>query len=220
MVNAVIFDMDGTLIDTERLYMQYWMQILQDLGYELPYERALELRGLGKSKINEMFRAMFGIKFDYENAASRIKKMLEQEIMKNGLPKKAGADEILMYLKLKGYKTAVATSTPYDRASYLLKVAGLAGMFDHIISAESVKRGKPFPDVYEYVCRQLGEMPADCIAVEDAPNGVISGAEAGCKVVMVPDLTEPDEKINRMLFARVDCLDDLISLLPRTAGQD
>lgn len=218
MIRAVIFDMDGTLIDTEKHYMQYWMNILQDQGYKLPYSQALKLRGLGKSRVKDMFRSLYGIEFDYDRASARIKALLEEEINRNGLEKKAGADELLAYLRKAGYKTAVATSTAYERACYLLDQVGLREQFDSIISADKVKNGKPSPDIYLYACDQLKESPFDCIAVEDAPNGVLSGARAGCRVVMVPDLSEPDEELSGMLFARADSLEKIIHILESGEG--
>ena len=92
-------------------------------------------------------------------------------------------------------------------------MTGLEGYFDRLISAIQVKEGKPSPDIYLYACEQLGVSPEDCIAVEDSPNGVLSAYRAGCKVVMVPDQTEPDEELSRLLYAKVTRIDSLTDLL-------
>ncbi len=93
-----------------------------------------------------------------------------------------------------------------------LESIGVRDQFDKIVSAKQVAHGKPAPDVYLYACEQIGEKPQDCIAVEDSPNGIKSAYAAGCKPVMVPDLTPPDEELQPLLYAVVDTLDGLGSL--------
>ena len=100
-----------------------------------------------------------------------------------------------------------------ERATRYLKRIGLIDYFDKIITADLIEKGKPSPDIYEYACKQLGHNPDECIAVEDSPNGVISAYKAGCKVVMIPDLTQPDEELSRMLFAKVERLTDIEKLI-------
>ena len=129
-----------------------------------------------------------------------------------GLEKKPGIDEILAFLHEKGIKAAVATATPIELTLQHLEKIGVRGQFDRIVSAKQVAHGKPAPDVYLYACEQIGEAPQDCIAVEDSPNGIKSAYAAGCKPVMVPDLTQPDEEILPMLYAVVDTLGHLSSL--------
>ena len=100
-----------------------------------------------------------------------------------------------------------------DLAEKYLKKIGLYGYFDKIICAPMVEHGKPAPDVYEFACSELKLAPEDCMAVEDSPNGVKSAYSAGCKVVMVPDLTQPDEELKKMLFACVDRIDEIKSIV-------
>ena len=132
---------------------------------------------------------------------------------KYGLDVKAGARELLDWLGEKGYKRAVATATDIERAGKLLKTAGLYDCFDNIISASMVEWGKPKPDVYIYAAEQLGLSTSECIAVEDSPNGIISASDAGCKTIMVPDLTEPEEELKPRLFACCKSLTDIIGHL-------
>ena len=94
-----------------------------------------------------------------------------------------------------------------------LKKIGLYGYFDKIICAPMVEHGKPAPDVYEFACSELKLAPDECMAVEDSPNGIKSAYSAGCKVVMVPDLTQPDEELKKMLFACVDRIDEIKSIV-------
>jgi DNA helicase-2/ATP-dependent DNA helicase PcrA len=92
-------------------------------------------------------------------------------------------------------------------------MAGLNDDFDEVISAHEVPRGKPHPDPYAYACEKLGFAPEDCIAVEDSPNGVLSAVRAGCKTIMVPDLTEPDDDLRAQLYAVCPSLDAILKII-------
>ena len=117
--------------------------------------------------------------------------------------------ELLEFLKTKNVKRAIATATDEERARKYLKQIGLEPYFDKIICATMVEYGKPSPDIYEYACRQLKLLPEECMAVEDSPNGVLSAYRAGCKVVMVPDQTEPEEALKEILYG---CVENLLEI--------
>lgn len=210
---ALIFDLDGTLIDTEKIYSEVWPKAVGDMGYEMLHEQYLQLRSLGRPFAPARLKSWFGEDFDYDKARTIRKKYFDEYIEKNGIDAKTGVTELLDFLKTTNIVTAIATATDVNRATQYLKMSGLDGYFDRLISATMVDEGKPSPKVYEYACAQLGLSPADCIAVEDAPNGVISAFRAGLNVVMVPDLSEPDEELEAMLFAKVRRIDEIIGLL-------
>ena len=111
--------------------------------------------------------------------------------------------------------TAIATANEYPRTKRYLEKLGIGEYFDKIICADMVKLGKPAPDIYIYACKELGIAPDRVFAVEDSPNGVKSAYDAGCKVIMVPDLTEPDKELKKLLFARVDDLWEIRKLFLR-----
>ena len=210
---AVIFDLDGTLIDTERLYRKYWPEALRHFGYVLSDERALMLRSLGRPFAPKQFREWFGEDFDYAEVRAYRKQIIEAHIKEHGVDAKPGARETLLALRELGITVAIATATDPERTERYLKLAGLDGLVETIISATMVAQGKPAADIYLYACSTLGLEPSECIAVEDAPNGVRSAFSAGCKVVMIPDQTEPDEELQTMLYARLDALPGLIGLV-------
>lgn len=212
IADAVIFDLDGTLTDTEKYYKIAWPKAIRHFGYEVDDELVLEFRSLGRPFAVDKFREWFGEDFDYFKVREYRKQLVEELIQEGGIPLKPGAVEILTWLRAKGIKTALATANEYERTERYLKKIGLFEYFDKIICANMVKFGKPAPDIYSFACKELGLDPERTIAVEDSPNGVNSAYGAGCKVVMVPDLTEPDGELNSKLYARVDTLLDIKEL--------
>ncbi len=203
MIQAVIFDMDGTLIDTEKYYRKFWRVALEEAGYTVTEEQILSLRSLGRPHAPRQLKAWFGENFDYDAIRERRKELMEACIQEVGIVCKKGAVELLEFLKQQNITVAIATATDLERTHRYLEMAGLENYFHNIISATQVREGKPSPDIYLYACKQLGLPPGQCIAVEDSPNGVLSAYRAGCPVIMVPDQTEPEEKLKPYLFACV-----------------
>lgn len=205
--------MDGVLIDTEKWLNVYWQQAAREAGFQVTREDGLAIRSLAAKYARTYLKGLFGENFDYDAIRARRKELMRNHIAEHGIEKKPYVDEILDYLAAKKIKTAVATATDPERAKQYLTEIGIYDKFDQVISATTVENGKPEPDVYLYACEQIGEDPKDCIAVEDSPNGILSAYRAGLSVVMVPDLTEPDEKTTEMLYARVDTLEGLKTIL-------
>ena len=173
----------------------------------------LELRSLGRPFAPEKFREWFGEDFDYYKVREYRKALVADILKENGIPLKPGAKEILVWLRERGILTCIATANDYERTKGYLERLGLFDHFDRIICSDMVKLGKPAPDIYAYACEQLGLDPKETFAVEDSPNVVTSAYRAGCNVIMVPDLTEPDEELRKKLYARVDKLMDITTLL-------
>ncbi|MCR4673575.1 MAG: HAD family phosphatase [Lachnospiraceae bacterium] len=210
MIKAVLFDMDGTITDTERIYNWCWVEAAHETGcMEFTREDALSLRSLNHKDAEILIAERFNGTVDYD----AIHKLCGQKVMaycdEHGVPLKPGVDEILSYLKEHNMKSAVVTATALERALPRLEAVGLRDSFDEVISAHQVKQGKPHPDSYIFACEKLGLKPEECIAVEDSPNGVLSAYGAGCPTIMVPDLTEPDEALQKILFATCKTLADI-----------
>lgn len=220
MIQAILFDMDGTLIDTEKYYRIFWPKALAAFGFEMSDAQALRMRSLGNPFGNEQLRAWYGADLDCQAVREKRRELMEPYVEREGIQCKTGAVELLSELKKRGMTTAIATATNMAQTEKYLEMTGLAGYFDRIISAHMVKEGKPSPDVYLYACEQLGVKPENCMAVEDSPNGVLSAYRAGCKTVMVPDQTEPDEELRRCLFAEVGSLSEIMGLLSREQETD
>ena len=211
-MNTFLFDMDGTLFDTEKYYNRAWKQAISDAGYELPDEEVLKLRSLGRPFAAEQFQRWFGPKVDYL-AIRRHRKELMKEFLAGQIPLKPAVPETLQALKMQGYRLAVVTATGPEQAEHNLHTAGIRKYFDAVICATMVERGKPAPDVYAYACQKLGVVPEECYAVEDSPNGIRSAYDAGCKVIMIPDLAPPDAQTEQLLYRKLDTFALLINIL-------
>lgn len=215
MLKSVIFDMDGLLLDTEKLLVKFWVQAANEAGFPMKTEHALSIRSLHRSYAIPYLKEQFGENFDYFKIRSRRMELMRDYLSCNPLELKKGARELLEYLNTKGIPAAICTATDYERTQEYLSQTGIFGYFDKIICAAMVERGKPSPDIYIYAAQQLGVEPAECLALEDSPNGVRSAAGAGCITVMVPDLTKPDDELYGIIRARADSLEDVIHIIEK-----
>ena len=220
MIKAVIFDMDGVLIDTEKHYNAAWCQAANEAGFPFTREHALMLRSCDAKLGSKLMQDIFGPSFDYYAIRERRRELVRRQLEKYGLEKKPEVDEILTFLRASGIKTAVATATAMDITCSHLKHIGVYDLFDSVVSAKEVAHGKPEPDVYLYACSQIGEEPESCIAVEDSPNGILAAYRAGLKPVMVPDLTQPDEELVKYLYACVKSLSDLRDVIDKEPAKE
>lgn len=220
MIKAVLFDMDGVITDTEKLLSVYWCKAANSLGFPMTPEHVLGIRSLSAKYAVGHLKGIFGEDFDYFEVRRRRIELMNEHIKKYGVEKKKGVDELLCYIKSAGLKCAVCTATDRQRTDWYLGMIGVADKFDDFITGDMIANGKPAPDTYLTGAAKLGLEPCECIALEDSPNGIQSAYDAGCLPVMIPDLSQPDEKLKEKLFAVCDDLTGVIGVIEKIRAQE
>ncbi len=222
MIKAVIFDMDGTLFDTESVYAWAWRAAGRELG--LPPERVeaavTACTGRNTKDTQEYFAQSMADIVTYDDFIAARTRHYDAEIeRRGGIPKKPGLDELFAYLKQNGYKMALATATRRVRTVDNLQKTGLEGYFDAIVTGDMVEHGKPHPETFLTAARMLGVEPSECMGVEDSFNGVNAICAAGMFTVMIPDTVTPTPEIEAKLDAKCGTLCDMIPLLEQLNDQ-
>lgn len=213
MIKALLFDMDGLLLDSEWVVQESWNVAGEALGYGKVGEHIYNTLGMNASGRKEYFNNVFGTGFPYEEFQKLSRKAFFNVADQEGIPLKPGAKELIFYAKQMGYKVGLVTSSRKEYAMDVLKKAGIFSCFDGCIFGDMVSKSKPDPEIYEKGCKMLGEEPEWCIAFEDAPAGVIAASAAGIDVIMVPDLVQPNDAIRMRTWKVLDSLDEAIGLL-------
>lgn len=216
--DAVIFDMDGLMIDSERVSLACWGQAADEFGLGLDEAVFLRMVGLGDRDSHALLRAQ-GIEDSVIDAVAARCHDLYEALTQTGLPLRPGILELLELLKAHAIPRAVATTTRQPRAGRKLAAAGLLPYFDAVITSGDVARPKPAPDIYLLAAQRLGQAPERCLALEDSPAGTRAALAAGMTVIQVPDLVHPDEDLralgHRIVGSLVDAHALLLPLLPR-----
>ncbi len=211
-VRAVIFDMDGTLIDTEAAHLRAFAEAGETLGWPLSEEFLLSLVGIYRDQNMATFRDTFGPDFPLERFYAESDALFDGA-MEVAVPLKPGATAILEQLSADGIAMAIATSTMEPYAQRRLESAGLLHYFRTVVTRSDVEFPKPDPQPYLMAAGRLGIDPANCVAVEDSYAGVRSATAAGITTVMIPDLLPPTEQLAEVCAAVLPSLSDLGNLL-------
>lgn len=212
-IHGVLFDMDGVVLDTEKLYARFWAEAAHALGYPMTYEQALGMRSLNSAAGQAKLESYFGPGVSRAEMRKKRVELMDAYVAQFGVEAKPGIHELLDYLKGQGIRTAIATSSPMERAKSYLDSLGLTAKFDCICSGHDVAQGKPAPDIYLKAAASIGVPPENCLAIEDAPAGIESAHRAGCWPVLVPDLDGSNEEMRKILYAESDTLMGIIGLL-------
>jgi len=210
---AVIFDMDGLLIDSERSSFEAWKLVAARHGYKMTPEIFANVVGTSLEETNEVFKKAFGSDFEGEKLREEKDRLFESNFIKKGLPLKAGAIECLRFLNEIKIPWAIGTTTKKRAAILRLKHSGLAPFVSTIVYGDEVEHRKPEPDLFLEAARRLNILPSDCLVVEDSETGAMAGINAGMQVILIPDMRQPSSDISRRVVGILEDLDELLSLL-------
>lgn len=213
---SVIFDMDGTIFDTERLVLDCWERVGETHG--IPDIREVFMRCIGTNKIRtqEIVFAHYGEDFPYEKFSEESSVLFHEIADKEGIPVKPGAGELMKYLSEKKIPMGLASSTRLAVVTQELQAAGLYEYFQVVVGGDLLKNSKPAPDIYLMTCERMGVLPGNTYAIEDSYNGIRSAHSAGMHPIMVPDLTPATEEmrdLSEAVFA------DLFQVMEYFAGK-
>ena len=216
MAKAIIFDVDGTPLDTERIYMEAWVKAGALFGYTVTDEALMKTRAVAVSVAIPVFQACCGADFPYEAVRKERVRIAEEIIAEAGADKliKPGTPAVLQALRDAGYVMAVASSTDIAKTRSHLEHAGLLDWFPVAIGGDMVKQTKPNPDIFLLAAEKLGVDPKDCIVVGDTPADVLAGTAAGMQVILIPDCVPASEQTTALSWKILDS----ISQLPEALG--
>ena len=213
---AVIFDMDGVIFDTEKMVQEAWQVVADRYGIPDIKYACTECLGLNQPATKVRFRQIYGEDFPYDKYKAEMREVFySKEFYGDSLPLKKGVVEILEYLRNKGTPISLATSTRKEAVYRELEEAGLKEYFDVIICGDMVSKSKPDPEIFLRACRELGVAPEKVIVVEDSYNGVIAAYDGKMMPIMVPDLVQPTDEIIKMTYRVFDTLDVLREFLDK-----
>ena len=205
--SAVVFDMDGTLLDTELVFKEIVWDVSRSLGFTMTTEVHLGMVGTSNEAAQQLLVETYGISFPYALFNEECRRIMKGRLAQS-VPVKTGVPEMLAELRERRIPMAVATSSRSAHALGHLGTAGLLEMFQAIVARDDVVNPKPHPEPYLLAARHLGVEPANCLAIEDSNTGVRAAAAAGMQTVMVPDLLQPTDEV-RALCTVMESLHDV-----------
>lgn len=200
MIKAIIFDMDGLMIDSERVTFECYQERLKDMNLTMDEEFYKTLLGKPIKGIYQRFYDVYGNDFPIENVIQDVHQLMAERFETEGVPVKKGLVELLHYLKDNNYKTIVATSSNRDRVDKILAQAKITEFFDDSICGDEVTKGKPNPEVFLKSCQKLGVNVDEAIALEDSEAGIQASYDANIKVICIPDMKYPEKQYEEKTF--------------------
>ena len=193
-VQGVLFDMDGLLLDSERLYLEASRRAFEEHSFDFQTEAYLECICTPDAEAVKIMRAAYGETLPVDRVMARAAELYRERVHAAPVPLKEGCTELLAFLEANDIKRAVVTSTRTAMAEHKLRLTGIHEAFSFVIGGDQVTRGKPAPDIYLRGVDKLGLPAKTCLALEDSENGVRAAVAAGLRVIQVPDLKAPSDE--------------------------
>lgn len=205
MLKGAIFDHDGLMFDTEKIWQKNWNLVAREMGITLPDEFKKEICGSNGQHTLDVIQKYYHVE-DGREIRDRVIESVAHDEIENPIEMKEGLLDILEMFQKHGVKMAVASSSPKEMILMNLKRSHLEKYFEVVVSGKDVKHGKPAPDIFLLAAEKLGIDPKECYVFEDAYNGIQAGVSAGAQTIMVPDLLQPNNEIRNMLHAVCESL--------------
>ena len=213
MKKAVIFDMDGLMINSERVTFEGYQLVMRKLGLSISEDFYKQLLGKTLPTAYQIFYNEYGDDFPMEQVLNDVHQYMADLFDQEGVPLKKGLLELLIYLKENNYKTIVATSSTRKRVDHILGLADIIKYFDDSICGDEVTHGKPHPEVFLRACEKLGVNPSDAIVLEDSEAGIQAAYSGNIDVICIPDMKCPEQEFEKMTTKILDSLDQVIDFL-------
>ena len=213
MIKAVIFDMDGTLLDSERIGLEAWKYVIDK--YSLPFDLSLPYRsiGLNYNSMKALFLSELGKDYPFDKYWNYTKRYFAEYEERNGIPVKQGFDKLCTYLKSNNIGMYVATSTYHASAAKELEHSGILKYFDDIIGGDEITKGKPDPEIFIKASEKTGFSKEECLVIEDSANGVTAGIASEIRTIFIKDIVDVPSEITDKVFAKCDDLSGIINVI-------
>lgn len=212
-MDAVIFDLDGLLADTEIISLKVYQELLEDFGIPFTEETySREYSGHREEENVQRFLDTYDLPWNFDQTLEKVYE-LEARILVKGVNLKKGAKNLLAFLQREGIPIALATSSVESRARMILDSNGILALFDHLVFAKDVKRSKPYPDIFLKACRDLNVLPENCLVLEDSEAGIEAAYRAGIPIICIPDLKIPAQSFlnkTEQVFQDLDAVRDYL----------
>lgn len=210
---AVLFDMDGLMLDTERMARKAWTRALAENGYALEDADYLRIVGRTVQDAEMILKGFFGADMPFQAVFDLRQAYYEADIEANGIPLKPGLENLLAFLTIYQIPRAVASSTPGWFARHKLSVTKIDHHFQAVVCGDMVAAGKPAPDLFLEAARQIAIPPERCVVLEDSEAGILAAHAAGMTPVMIPDLKPPTPEIRGLAYRVLPSLEEVIPLM-------
>lgn len=213
MIKLVIFDVDGTLVDSESVYVKAALKNLEVNHYNIPMSAIMGIIGQNKVAGQKLIESTQDDSFNYDKYLQDFRKIRDELLEKEPYKLKKGALNILNYCKKHDIKMAIATSTARDKQIKVLTELGIIDYFDYMVFGDEIKNSKPDPEIYLKVFEHYNYGKDEMIIYEDSKNGILSAHNAGIRVVYIKDIVEVEEEVTSLCYKQVKDLDEGIELL-------
>lgn len=214
---AVVFDMDGVIFDTERLVIEFWKEVAKKHNIPNIEHTCIQCLGTNRVRTREIFLENYGADFPFDPYRAEVTELFNTHYKGVPLPTKPGIRELLSYLQEQDIKVGLASSTAQHLVRDEIGTAGLLPYFQTLVCGDMVEHSKPAPDIFLKACEILNADPTKSIAIEDSFNGIRSAHCAGMTPIMVPDQVQPIDEIRTLAFHVMPSLLDVLNWLKTLA---